>query len=63
MTTAVQAPLAVLAEMFAGQVIAGAWLSTTVTVKLQVVELPAASVAVAVTAVTPTLNELPDAWL
>ncbi len=35
-TTAVQVPAAVLEEIFDGQVIEGAWLSATVTVKVQV---------------------------
>jgi hypothetical protein len=47
----------------AGQVTTGDWLSTTVTVKEQVVELPEASVAVAVTVVAPRLNVLPEAGL
>ena len=38
----------------AGQVIVGAWLSTTVTVKEQVAVLPATSVAVKVLVVEPT---------
>jgi hypothetical protein len=62
-TTAVQVPAAVLAEMFDGQVIAGAWLSSTVTVKEQVAVFPAASVAVAVTVVAPKLKVEPEAGL
>jgi len=44
-TTAVHNPGAVLAVTLAGQLITGAWLSTTVTVKEQVAVFPAASVA------------------
>src|SRR5213075_1186003 len=44
-------------------VITGAPLSSTVTVKLQLDELPAASVAVAVTVVVPTGKTEPDALL
>ncbi len=62
-TTAVQVPAAVLAEMFDGQVIAGAWLSSTVTVNVQVAVFPAASVAVAVTVVAPKLKVKPEAGL
>ena len=45
--------------ILAGQVIAGAWLSVTVTVNEQVLVLPEGSVAVAVTPVVPTGNVLP----
>ena len=38
-------------------------LSKTVTLKLHVLELPQASVAVAVTLVVPTLKKLPEAGL
>ena len=62
-TNAVQVPAAVLAEMFDGQVIAGAWLSTTVTVKEHVAVFPPASVAVAVTVVAPKLKVEPEAGL
>ena len=44
-----------------GQVITGAVLSTTVTVKVQL-ELPTALVAVAVTVVVPTGKEVPGFW-
>ena len=48
----------------AGQeVITGAWVSFTVTAKILVLELPAASVAVAVTLVVPTLKNEPEAGL
>jgi FkbM family methyltransferase len=60
-TTAVQAPLAVFAVMFDGQVIEGAWLSTTVTVKVHVAVLPAASVAVAVTEFVGKATEITGA--
>jgi hypothetical protein len=45
--------------MFAGQVITGAWISFTVTVKLQVDVLPATSVACHTLVVVPTGNTLP----
>ncbi len=45
--------------IFAGQVIAGAILSFTVTVKEQVAVLPAASVTVEFTVVTPLGKKLP----
>ena len=45
-----------LTVIFAGQVITGACTSFTVTVKLQVDVLPAASLDVYVTVVTPTLK-------
>ncbi len=45
--------------MLAGQLITGGWLSTTVTVKVQVEVLPLASVAVLVTTVTPIGKVLP----
>ena len=44
-------------------VITGSCASMTVTVKLQVDELPQTSVAVTVTVVTPIGNAEPDAWL
>ena len=47
--------------MAEGHVMDGAWLSVTVTVKEQVEVLPAASVAVAVTVVEPTLKNEPEA--
>ena len=51
--------------MFAGQVIAGACVSCTVTVKLHVVSglFGLASLAVQVTVVTPTLNVVPEAGI
>lgn len=51
--------------MLAGQVMAGAWVSCTVMVKLQVVFglSGLASLAVQVTVVTPTLNNVPEAGL
>ena len=48
-------------EMFAGQVIVGACVSFTVTVKAQVALLFAASVTLNVLVVTPTGNEAPEA--
>jgi hypothetical protein len=48
-----QVPDAVFVAILAGQVIVGAWLSTTVTVKLQLFVLPLASVAVHVTVLLP----------
>ena len=45
------------------QVIAGFWLSVTVTVKMQLLVLPLASVTVFVTVVVPTGNVLPLARL
>src|SRR5436309_14414848 len=49
-----QLPAAVVVVMLAGQVTVGAWLSLTVTVKLQSAELfPLASVAWQVTVVVP----------
>lgn len=45
-----------LTVIFAGQLITGAWVSLTVTVNEQVPVLPAASVTVYVTVVTPTLK-------
>ena len=47
-------------EMSAGQVITGAWLSTTVTLNVQLVE-PSELVAVATTLVNPIGNTLPGA--
>lgn len=46
--------------MFAGQMIAGGCVSFTVTVKLQLAVLPAASLAVHVTVVVPFGNVEPD---
>ena len=49
--------------MFAGQVMVGALLSFTATMMEQVSELPAASVAVTVTVLSPTGKVLPLGWL
>ena len=54
---------AIFPDTFAGQLMLGACVSFTVTVKEQVVVLPAASVAVAVTVVVPTLKAAPEAGL
>ena len=48
-----------LVEMFPGQLIAGGSMSFTVTVKVQALVLPAASVAVHVTVVMPLLKLVP----
>ena len=53
-TLLVQPPKAASTAMFAGQLIVGAWISLTDTVKLQLFEFPAASVAVKVFVVIPT---------
>jgi hypothetical protein len=45
--------------MLAGQVMEGGWLSTTVTLKLQVPVLPEESVAVQVTVLVPLANVEP----
>jgi hypothetical protein len=58
-TWAVQAPRSVLTATFAGQVICGSSVSLTVTVKVQLAELLAASVALQVTVVVPLLNAVP----
>lgn len=47
-------PTPLLTLVLAGQVIAGTWMSVTVTVNEQVAVLPAASVALKVLVVTPT---------
>ena len=49
--------------MLAGQIATGFSLSVTVTVNVQLDELPEGSVAVAVTVVVPIGNELPEAGL
>lgn len=49
--------------ILAGQTIAGACVSFTLTVKVQVAVLPAASVAVAVTVEVPTGKKVPDAGM
>ena len=61
MTTAVQLPASLLTAMLAGQLIEGFSLSVTVTVKLQSVVLPAASVTRKVFVVTPTGKAAPEA--
>ena len=58
-TGAVQEPTAVVVTIFTGQVITGACVSFTLTVKVQVAVLPAPSVAVLVTVVVPTGKKLP----
>src|SRR3954454_19612239 len=60
-TTAMLVPGSVLRVIVAGQVICGASLSVTVTVKLFVTELPLASVARQVTVVNPTGKVEPEA--
>src|SRR5437762_598983 len=54
-----QAPASLGRFSAAGAEMVGASVSFTITVKLVVAVLPAASVAVAVTVVTPVLNTLP----
>src|SRR5437867_5260988 len=54
-----QRPASAARIRLVGQVITGFWLSVTVTVKVQVLELPLASVAMLVTVVTPTGKVLP----
>ena len=46
--------------MSAGQAMDGGWLSVTVTLKLQLVALPEASVAVQVTVVSPLSKQVPE---
>jgi hypothetical protein len=53
-------PGAVFTLTVGGQVIVGSCVSTTVTVKVQLASLPAASVAVAVTVVVPTGKVEPE---
>ena len=62
-TTPVAPGVAAAAVMFAGQVIVGACVSTTVTVNIHELWLPEASVAVAVTVVVPFGNALPEGGL
>ena len=62
-TTVLQEPASAELTMAEGQAIEGACVSFTVTVNEQVEVLPAASVAVAVTVVTPTLNIEPEGEL
>lgn len=59
--TAVQTFGSVDLMIFAGQVMEGSWLSLTVTVKLQADGLPAASLTVQFTVVTPFGKVEPDA--
>jgi hypothetical protein len=54
-------PLELVSTMSAGTVTTGAVVSTTLTWKLALLELPAASLAVHVTAVVPSGNVDPDA--
>jgi hypothetical protein len=60
-TCASQRPGSVEVEIFAGQVITGFSRSCTVTVKLQRLVLPLASVATQVTVVKPTAKRVPEA--
>jgi hypothetical protein len=60
-TTALQTPVSVPCVMGPGQVMVGGSVSVTVTVKLHEAVLPLPSVAVQVTAVTPTGKNEPDA--
>src|SRR5437773_10586437 len=53
-TLLVHTPGAALTVRFAGQVICGGWLSSTVTVKVHVLALPLLSRAVLVTVVVPS---------
>src|SRR5258705_73297 len=58
-TWVVQAPRSVLTATLAGQVICGSSVSLTVTVKVQLAVLLAASVALQVTVVVPLSNAVP----
>src|SRR5260221_584623 len=58
-TTAVQAPSAVVCVMFSGQVIDGFSASLTVTLKVQALVLPLPSLAVQVTMVVPLVKVEP----
>ena len=62
-TAALHKPRSLLTLMSAGQLIAGASLSLTVTVNVHSAVLPEASVAVAVTVDVPKANVLPLAGL
>jgi hypothetical protein len=62
-TTAVQLFILPFTVIFDGQLIAGAWLSVTVTVKPHVLVFPFTSVATLFTVVIPVLNVLPDEGL
>ena len=59
LTTRVQVPAEVFVTILAGHAAAGSWLSVTLTVNVQALVLPLASVAVQVTVVTPLLNVAP----
>jgi hypothetical protein len=61
-TTAAQELLFMPTAMFAGQAMVGAWVSVTLTVKLQKAELPEASVTWKVFVVIPTGNALLLGW-
>ena len=61
--TAEFVPATAQSVWLAGQVITGNSLSITVTVKLQLAALPAASVATTLTVVVPVANVLPEAGL
>jgi hypothetical protein len=63
LTTRVHRPEAVLVTMDVGQLMLGASVSLTVTVKVQALVLPLASLAVQVTVVTPLLKVEPLAGL
>ena len=58
---AAQVPAAALTEILAGQVMTGGWLSTTVTVKVQLAVAALAAVTVKVLVVTPTGKLAPEA--
>ena len=58
-TTALHWPEVALVLTLAGHVIAGAWLSTTVTVKLHVAVVPLDAVTLKVLVVTPTGKAAP----
>ena len=63
LTAAPQVPFAATVVMLLGQVMTGACVSFTVTVKEQVAVLPFTSVALATTVVVPTLKVEPEAGL
>src|SRR5664279_4275498 len=62
-TDALHTPASSFCDMFPGQVITGTILSVTVTVKLHVAWLPAASFTIYVTVVTPVLKVYVPTWL
>src|SRR5688572_8014425 len=62
-TTAPHIPGSLVTNILAGQVTTGSSVSLTVTVNVQLEVLPAASMAVTVTMVSPTGKVLPDGWL